>query len=234
MPLFPRSPRLDGPDADQVRRTLRDYFLQTFDRYESLFETLADDEAWTRKPIALRHPLIFYFGHTATFFINKLLLARLVNERLNPRFESLFAVGVDEMSWDDLNDAHYDWPTVAEVRDYRRQVRELVTAVIDHAPLTLPVDWENPWWAIVMGIEHERIHLETSSVLIRQHALDRVKPHPAWQPCRDRGPAPLNTLVPVSAATVPLGKPFSDPYYAGTMNTATRRRMSAISRPPAT
>ena len=68
-----------------------------------------------------------------TFFVNKFLLARLVTERLNPRLESMFAVGVDEMSWDDLDAAHYDWPTVDEVRDYRRQVRNLVTAVIDEA-----------------------------------------------------------------------------------------------------
>ena len=38
----------------------------------------------------------------------------------------MFAVGVDEMSWDDLNDAHYDWPSVDEVREYRKQVREVV------------------------------------------------------------------------------------------------------------
>ncbi|RZU38422.1 5-histidylcysteine sulfoxide synthase/putative 4-mercaptohistidine N1-methyltransferase [Fluviicoccus keumensis] len=211
--LFPRTPRLDGPDAATVRRTLRDYFTATFDRYESLFETLASEETYVRKPIPLRHPLIFYFGHTATFFINKLLLARLVQERLNPRFESMFAVGVDEMSWDDLNDAHYDWPSVAEVRDYRRQVRELVCAVIDHAPLTLPIGWEHPWWAIVMGIEHERIHLETSSVLIRQHELSFVKPHPDWQPGRDSGPAPENRLQPVAAGVVRLGRDVADPVY---------------------
>ena len=210
---FPRTPLLNGLDAETVRRSLRDYFLATFDRYESLFQTLAGDEAWTRKPIALRHPLIFYFGHTATFFINKLLLARLVQERLNPRFESMFAVGVDEMSWDDLNEAHYDWPTVAEVRDYRRQVRELVTAVIDHTPLTLPIGWDHPWWAIVMGIEHERIHLETSSVLIRQHALSFVQAHADWQPCRDSGPAPENRLLPVAAGPVRLGRELTDPVY---------------------
>ncbi|HEX5360152.1 MAG TPA: DinB family protein, partial [Fluviicoccus sp.] len=211
--LFPRTPRLDGPDAATVRRVLREYFTATFDRYESLFETLTGEEAYVRKPIALRHPLIFYFGHTATFFINKLLLARLVQERLNPRFESMFAVGVDEMSWDDLNDAHYDWPSVAEVRAYRRQVRELVCAVIEHVPLTLPIGWEHPWWSIVMGIEHERIHLETSSVLIRQHALEFVKPHPDWQPGRDSGPAPENRLLPMPAGTVRLGRDFTDPVY---------------------
>jgi hypothetical protein len=30
------------------------------------------------------------------------------------------------MSWDDLDETHYDWPTVAELRDYRGRVRALV------------------------------------------------------------------------------------------------------------
>jgi len=210
---FSRTPDLQGPTPDAVRAAIRDYFVSTFDRYEQLFEVLACDEAYYKKPISLRHPLIFYFGHTATFFINKLLLARLMSQRINPRFESLFAVGVDEMSWDDLNDAHYDWPSVAEVKAYRDQVRAAVLAVIEQAPLTLPVDWQNPWWAVIMGIEHERIHLETSSVLMRQHVLNFVKPHAAWQPCRDTGSAPANRLRPVAAGEVVLGKAFNDPIY---------------------
>ena len=179
--FFSRSPDLQGPTPDAVRAAIRQYFVDTFDRYEQLFEVLACDEAYYKKPISLRHPLIFYFGHTATFFINKLLLARLLSQRINPRLESLFAVGVDEMSWDDLNDAHYDWPAVTEVKAYRDQVRAAVLDVIDHAALSLPVDWQNQWWAVIMGIEHERIHLETSSVLMRQHALELIKPHAAWQ-----------------------------------------------------
>ena len=210
---FSRSPDLHGPTPDAVRAAIRQYFVATFDRYEQLFEVLACDEAYYTKPISLRHPLIFYFGHTATFFINKLLLARLMSQRINPRFESLFAVGVDEMSWDDLNDAHYDWPAVAEVRAYRDQVRAAVLDVIDTAALSLPIDWQNPWWAVIMGIEHERIHLETSSVLMRQHALGFVKPHAAWQPCRDTGTAPANRLLPVAAGEVVLGKAFNDALY---------------------
>ena len=108
--LFSRTPALDGNDTEASRARILAHFHQTFDRYEQLFEVLACDEAYFKKPIALRHPLIFYFGHTATFFINKLLLVGLVTERINPRFESMFAIGVDEMSWDDLNDANYDWP----------------------------------------------------------------------------------------------------------------------------
>ena len=211
---FSLSPDWCELDASSLRERLLAYFTESFDRYESLFECLASDEAFFEKPINLRHPLIFYFGHTATFFANKLLLAKLIPERINPRLEAMFAVGVDEMSWDDLNDAHYDWPTVAAVKAYRDQVRTLVTRLIREAPLTLPMGWDNPWWAILMGIEHELIHLETSSVLIRQHGLHHVQPQAAWQPAvapaRALAEAPVNVLVDVPAGVVALGK--GDPH----------------------
>ena len=61
--------------------------------------------------------------------------------------------------------ARYDWPTVDEVKNYRDQVSEVVDNIILNAPLHVNVDWKSPWWAILMGIEHQRIHLETTSVL---------------------------------------------------------------------
>jgi 5-histidylcysteine sulfoxide synthase/putative 4-mercaptohistidine N1-methyltranferase len=204
--LFPRTPSLSGDDVAAKRAEIRAYFHATFDRYEQLFEVLSGDTAYFEKPIPLRHPLVFYFGHTATFFANKLVLAGLLSARIEPRFESMFAVGVDEMSWDDLNDAHYDWPTPAAVRAYRRQVRAAVDKVIADMPLTLPIAWEDPAWVVLMGIEHERIHLETSSVLIRQHALRHVRPHPAWEPWRMSGVAPANALVDIPAGQVDAGK----------------------------
>lgn len=211
--LFQRTPLLNGEDIAAKREELRAYFHTTLDRYEQLFETLRSDEAYYKKPISLRHPLIFYLGHTATFFINKLVLAGVLTERINPRLESIFAVGVDEMSWDDLDEANYDWPTVEEAMTYRRTMRAKVDELISSLPLTLPITWESPWWAIVMGVEHERIHLETSSVLIRQHQLKYVQPHPAWQPCREHGKAPENEMVNVSAGKVQLGKDKADPVY---------------------
>ena len=198
----------------ELRKTLLSYFETCFDRYESLFGCLRSDAAYFQKSISLRHPLIFYFGHTATFFVNKLLLAKLIPERINPRFEALFAVGVDEMSWDDLDEANYDWPTVAEVKAYRQQVRSAVTRVITEAPWCGPMSWDNPWWAILMGIEHELIHLETSSVLIRQHRLDFVQPQSSWLPVNakpvDCAAVPKNALVNVPAGAVTIGK--GDPH----------------------
>ncbi len=213
MERFSRTPRLDNPDSDALRREILNYFHTTFDRYEQLFKVLTCDEAWYVKPIPLRHPLIFYYGHTASFFINKLLLAGLLTERINPHYESIFAVGVDEMSWDDLNDTHYDWPSTDEVSAYRSQVRQAVDRLIREAPLTAPINWAHPWWSLLMGIEHERIHLETSSVLIRQHELKYVRPHPAWPICRDSGPVPDNRLIEIPAGHVALGKSRDDTRY---------------------
>ena len=61
--------------------------------------------------------------------------------------------------------------------------------VIDDLPLSLPIKWDDPFWVILMGIEHERIHLETSSVLIRQLPLDLVTPGDAWPLCPDSDPS---------------------------------------------
>ncbi len=212
--LFSRTPNLAESDTNKLRASIRDYFLDTFTRYEDLFKCLASDAAYYVKPISLRHPLIFYFGHTATFFVNKLMLTRMLDKRVDQRLESIFAVGVDEMSWDDLDEANYDWPSVDQVRAYRDKIRALVLDLIANAPLQSPINWQNPWWAIIMGIEHERIHLETSSVLIRQHALEYVRQDPQWAALPDDGRrAPENQLVEVSARQISLGKSFTSPQY---------------------
>ncbi|WP_052750222.1 5-histidylcysteine sulfoxide synthase [Arsukibacterium sp. MJ3] len=208
-----RTPKLNSGTVDDKRKEIALYFTNTFDTYTRLFDCLRDDMGFYQKPIPLRHPLIFYLGHTATFFINKLLLAKLIPERINPHMESVFAVGVDEMSWDDLSEENYDWPSVSAVKDYRAKVRATVLNLINSLHLVLPIDWENTWWPIVMGIEHERIHLETSSVLIRQHELAKVKPLPQWPACKDIGQAPKNKLISVAAGSVNLGKSFDSAFY---------------------
>ena len=178
---------LNTGDPEEKRAEIRQYFHDTYDIDESLLEILKYDETFYRRADPLRHPLIFYFGHTAAFYINKLILAKLIEKRINPTYESMFAVGVDEMSWDDLNEEHYDWPPVAEVQAYRDRVRDVVDELIQTMPLQLPITWDSPWWVIMMGIEHARIHLETSSVLIRQLPIEHVRPHPLWEICRQSG-----------------------------------------------
>jgi len=127
--------------------------------------------------------------------------------------ESTFAVGVDEMSWDDLNEGHYAWPKVSAVMAYRQKVRAMVVDLIRTLPLQLPVGWKSPFWPILMGIDHERIHLETSSVLIRQHKLEYVQPQPKWAPNTQSGQAPQNELLSVAVGDVALGLPVDSEYY---------------------
>lgn len=205
---------LDQSDPDQLRAQVRHYFDQTYSIDEKLYETLTGDDAFYLRPDPLRHPLVFYLGHTAVFFINKLNIARIIDERVNPAFESMFAVGVDEMSWDDLNEAHYNWPPIPEVRAYRDQVKALVDKLISELPLDEKgIGWNSPWWAIMMGIEHERIHLETSSVLIRQLPLEKVKQLEFWKVCEESGAAPQNELLEVPGGNVALGRDDDDPLY---------------------
>ncbi|CAD7946966.1 unnamed protein product [Amoebophrya sp. A120] len=125
----------------RFREVLKHQFLQTFNIYERLFSTIATPGLFYRAE-RLRHHLIFYLGHTAVFYWNKLISAGWVcaNQRLHEKFEAIFAVGVDEMSWDDLLEDNYDWCGFSveqqenyrkEVEQYRASVREEVCRLID-------------------------------------------------------------------------------------------------------
>ena len=113
---------LRSGSPEDKRREIRDYFLKTWEIDDQNYTQLKSDEIFYHRGDPLRHIILFYLGHTAAFYINKLVLTKLVAQRVNPAQESIFAIGVDEMSWDDLNNNHYDWPTVAETRQFREEI----------------------------------------------------------------------------------------------------------------
>jgi 5-histidylcysteine sulfoxide synthase/putative 4-mercaptohistidine N1-methyltranferase len=214
----------DPAAADPVaakREEILAYFHRTCELDDRLFDLIRNEAAFFVRHEPLRHPPIFYLAHPATFYVNKLYVARLFKTRIDPRMEAMMAVGVDEMSWDDLNAAHYDWPSVAAVRAYRREVRRRVDAFIRSMPLELPIRQDSPAWVILMGIEHERIHLETSSAILRQMPLADLRREAElsegekrlWRACREQGPQPENPWVEVPAHVVMLGKRDDDPTY---------------------
>ncbi|MEA2028441.1 MAG: DinB family protein [Campylobacterota bacterium] len=188
------------------KEEIRSYFHNSYNLFESLFTIFSDDSVFYRKSEPTRHPMIFYFGHTATFYINKLMLGGVVKERINPEYESLFAIGVDEMSWDDMNANRFSHIDVEDVRAYRNKVRELIDNLITTLPLTSPITQDSPWWIILMGIEHERIHIETSSVLHRQMPIECIKPNLTQFPIAKDQEAPKNYLVEIKGKEVELGK----------------------------
>ena len=210
--------------VNEVKRkteAMRQYFHATFELFERVFEPMKNDEAYVVQPIhKLRHPMIFYLGHTCTFYVNKLALGGMM-KRINPKFEEQFAIGVDEMSWDDLNTDHYDWPPVDEVWQYRALVREKIDQMFNQFELQLPLTFDQAttdndhsfFWTIMMGIEHERIHIETASVHIRELPMEYISKSAFWVPSVEVGgkPPEENPLIEFSGdSAVKVGRQNND------------------------
>jgi len=218
---------LNQGTEDEARANIRQYFQDTFDLDSSLFSHITPSALWSRAD-PLRHPVLWYAAHTASFYINKLRVSQALNQPLSAHFESLFAVGVDEMSWDDKLADRNDWPPPRDIFAYREEVRAMVLDIIDSQPLPLPIEWNSLFYAVLMGIEHERIHIETSSVLIRQLPIESVRPNndsepvtpwdnickagkfSASPPVHTEDDRPLNELVAVAGKYVSYGRQIDD------------------------
>lgn len=166
------------------REAVLSYFDNGWTLSELLFSALNGEEGFYRPPYhELRHPLVFYYVHPAALYVNKLRVAGLIETGINSYFESLFETGVDEMSWDDMAKNTIAWPAIDEAHRYRKQVYELVkNLILNHPDLAAPGSktMEHQLWALLMGFEHERIHLETSSVLMRELPLHLLQKPQAW------------------------------------------------------
>jgi 5-histidylcysteine sulfoxide synthase/putative 4-mercaptohistidine N1-methyltranferase len=204
-----------------TRQDILGYFENTWSLTEMIFSALQSDEAFYRPPDHhLRHPLVFYFCHPAVFYINKLRVAGLIDNPVNLRFEQLFEAGVDEMSWDDMSKNEMKWPEIEEIREYRKTVYQLIRNMIETHPEfsteKQPFLQNSKAWAFVMAMEHERIHLETSSVLMRELPLQFVKTPLGWPDLKlesSQAKAPDNALVTVESGHVTLGKPKDFPTF---------------------
>lgn len=150
----------------QTADDLLNYFNEAWNLYEKLFSAINKEEAYYLAPDPLRNPLIFYYGHTAAFYINKMVLAGLIPKGINSRFEDIFAKGVDPSLEKGIENKEI-WPSVEEVRNYRSIVYNTVINVIKGLEFPEHITSEHPIWNIHMGIEHDYIHFETSSVLFR-------------------------------------------------------------------
>ncbi|NET55818.1 MAG: 5-histidylcysteine sulfoxide synthase [Symploca sp. SIO2E6] len=204
-------PQLDKCDHD----TLSNYFENSWELEEILMKSLIGEDTFYINPDPLRNRLIFYLGHSAVFYINKLIRVGLLEQRINPEYEILFEIGVDPTTPEELEQAMQDvqWPKVEDVWQYRDKAKAEVAKVIDNTPLNLPIGQNHPLWALMMSMEHNRIHFETSSMLIRQLPVDRVKCPEFWQYAATHGQVPSNEMIQVAGGVAELGKPENAPTY---------------------
>eukprot|EP00117_Sycon_ciliatum_P001733 scpid25193/ scgid7267/ Meiotically up-regulated gene 158 protein len=212
------------------RQQILEYFQNTWMLTETLFSSLQGEEAFYRPPYHnLRHPMIFYYAHPASLYVNKFRVAGLLKEAVNAEYEVIFETGVDEMSWDDMDKNEMQWPSVQDTMEYRKTVYNIIVDLIKSHPALddsqRPFNQDKPAWAIFMGFEHERIHFETSSVLIRELPVSVLKQPVQWPayhpsvlkdssdtptPGKDYQPA---EMIPVSSTSISIHKPDDFPSF---------------------
>jgi 5-histidylcysteine sulfoxide synthase len=192
------------------------YFENSWMVEEILFKSIINQETFYNNPDPLRNKLIFYLGHSAVFYINKLIRVSLLEKPINPEFEFLFEVGVDPATPEELAAATKDikWPNVDQVWQYREQAKNAITNIIKNTPLNLPIHAHHPFWALLMAIEHSRIHIETSSMLLRQLPVDKLQRPQGWNYALTQGKTPENKMIEIPGGVVKLGKKPDDLTFA--------------------
>lgn len=144
-------------------------------RSDALFALLSR-EALLHRPIALRHPFLFYVGHLPAFAWNQVGRGALALGHLQRDFDLLFARGIDPA---DLQGAEaqsiHGWPPLDEVIGYRDEVRR---AVLARVPEILGRTGDvlcDRGRVLNLVIEHELMHHETLMYMLQEHAPGVVR-----------------------------------------------------------
>jgi gamma-glutamyl hercynylcysteine S-oxide synthase len=172
-------------------------------RTDSLFHLLPPNSFYER-PIPERHRLIFYLGHLEAFEWN-LLAPPLGLTSQNLEFDRLFAFGIDPLCGALPTDRPGDWPNIARVEKYSRNVREALDAKLAAA---LANDSANSLvkegTLLNVAVEHRLMHAETLAYILHNMPIDRKMPHPG--PSADFRPAPKQRSVRIPEGLATLGQ----------------------------
>ena len=149
-----------------------------WERTDRIFSTLRPTAFLTR-PIALRHPFLFYVGHLPAFAWNHVCAGLHGRPAFNPEFDEVFSRGIDP-DVDDPEHCHdhpavpAQWPDLEAVLAYRDAVRAAVLETSADASA-------HDQWVLGMVLEHELMHQETLLYMVQQLAAEH-KARPAWLP----------------------------------------------------
>jgi len=123
------------------RPPLIDWYRRNRARSRALFD-LVDDEAYYTKPIALRHPIVFYEGHLPAFSFNTLVKKALGGASIDGRLETLFARGIDphETAGPKETAADAAWPTREVVHQFAEEADHQVLRALANADVDRPGD----------------------------------------------------------------------------------------------
>jgi ergothioneine biosynthesis protein EgtB len=185
-----------------------DRFKAIRQRSRRLFDLLEPDAYYSR-PIALRHPIVFYEGHLPAFSINTLIKRALGQPGIDARLERLFARGIDPENVSASSDRE-QWPSREEVRAYVDEADQRVLEALRSAPIEQAghplLDRAE---AVHTILEHEEMHQET--LLYMWHRLPYAqKRSPANVPVNENASAPPAETVQVPAGRATIGAHRAD------------------------
>jgi 5-histidylcysteine sulfoxide synthase len=197
---------------DELRSTILNYFNNAWNLDDGLMQSIVGRDSFYLNPDPLRNCLIFYLGHTAVFYINKLMQVGLIETRIEPKYEILFELGVDPATPTELSAAlqGITWPELEDVWQYRSKARTVITTVIENTILNLSIDQNCAFWAVLMGIEHSRVHFETSSMLLRQLPIEQLRQPLQWNYAPANDEIIHNEMQLIAGGRVNLGKAITD------------------------
>lgn len=184
------------------RALLAQWYRRNRLRSARIFALIAESAFYTR-PIALRHPFVFYEGHLPAFSFLTLNERALEEPPVDPALERLFERGIDPGSQQDAQRlTRDDWPSRDAVREFAATCDRRVEQALAHAPI------EDPSVArLVRGqsaytiLEHEQMHHETLFYIV--HQVDESQKGRIAQDHRDGTPPPAETrCVPAGIATL--------------------------------
>jgi gamma-glutamyl hercynylcysteine S-oxide synthase len=168
-----------------------------------LFDLLSESAYYTR-PIALRHPIVFYEGHLPAFSFNTLVKRALGEGGIDERLEMLFARGIDPSEPESSVGSH-QWPHRDEVREFADEADARVLRALTSAELDRPghplLDRAEAAFAI---LEHEAMHQETLLYMWHRLAFHDKRPPTGYRPCV-RGPVPVAEWCDVPTGPATLG-----------------------------
>ena len=200
-----RAPGADAPNAEPAPRPpdqlagvsdLARRLERAWQRSDALFGLLAEEAVLFERPIALRHPFLFYLGHLAAFGWNQAGAGALGLPPIDAHFDQLFERGIDPLNEGDAASAAIAaWPAVTEVVAYRDAVRQALRRIRPELEAS-----DDPVARRILHVvlEHEQMHHETLMYILQRLDFDR-------KVGADRVPAGL--LVPGAEVVVPTSCP---------------------------
>jgi iron(II)-dependent oxidoreductase len=176
------------------------------ERSRALFDLLVDASYYSR-PIALRHPIVFYEGHLPAFSFNTLVKRGLGGSSIDERLERLFARGIDpsDSVADATPDAFASWPDRSVVRAFADEADRQVLNALVRGDLDRPGDpLLDRAEAVFTILEHEAMHQETLLYMWHRLPFDQKRRPPRYEP-RIEGRTPLPEWIDVPGGVATLG-----------------------------